>query len=92
MPKRLGAQPGPSRLALPVSELERKIMAPLRHLKSCRKLKGADFFYVGSAGQEPNWFARPVPSRVSKTCRRKFVAALGKARKEFDLLFPSSEL
>src|SRR5262245_59848324 len=71
MPKRLRSKTTP-RVALPVSELERKIMAPLRHLKSCRKLKGADFFYVGSMGQEPNWFARPVPTRVSKACRRSF--------------------
>jgi hypothetical protein len=81
----------PPRIALPASELENRIMAPLHALKSCRKLKGVDLVYIGSFGCEPNWFARPVPSRVSKTCRRKFVAALGAVRKEFDLLFPSSE-
>ena len=85
-------QPSSPRPALPLSELERKIMAPLRNLKSCRKLKGADFFYVGSVGQEPNWFARPVPTRVSKACRRSFASALGKVRREFDLFFPSSKL
>jgi len=63
-------------------------MAPLRSLKSCRKLKGADFFYVGSIGQEPNWFARPVPFRVSEACR---VSALGEVRREFDLLPPKSK-
>ena len=82
-------QPSSPRPALPLSELERKIMAPLRNLKSCRKLKGADFFYVGSVGQEPNWFARPVPFRVSKACRKSFVSALGEVRREFDLLLPN---
>jgi hypothetical protein len=60
-------------------------MAPLRGLKSCRKLKGVGFYYVGSFGREPNWFARPVPSRVSDACRREFVTALAKVRQEFDL-------
>ena len=64
-------------------------MAPLRRSKSCRKLKGAHFFYVGSAGQEPNWFARPVPLRVSEACRKSFVSALGEVRREFDLLPPN---
>ena len=41
-------------------------MAPLRSLKSCRKLKGADFFYVGSIGQEPNWFARKSRSAFQR--------------------------
>jgi hypothetical protein len=91
MPKGLTSKTTP-RIALPASELENRIMAPLHALKSCRKLKGVDLVYIGSFGCEPNWFARPVPSRVSKACRRKFVAALGKVRKEFDLLFPSSEL
>lgn len=66
-------------------------MAPLRSLKSCRKLKGADFFYVGSVGQEPNWFARPVPFRVSEACRKSFVSALGEVRREFDLLPPNAK-
>jgi hypothetical protein len=66
-------------------------MAPLRSRKSCRKLQGADFFYVGSVGQEPNWFARPVPFRVSEACRKSFVSALGEVRREFDLLPPKSE-
>jgi hypothetical protein len=33
-------------------------------------LEGIGFVYVGSFGQEPNWFARPLPSRVSDACRR----------------------
>lgn len=85
MPRRK-KQKLPPRAALPASELERKIMAPLRELKSCAKLKGIGFIYVGSFGQEPNWFARPLPSRVSATCRRAFVTAFGVVRKEFDLL------
>jgi len=32
----------------------------LRELKSCAKLKGVAFVFVGSVGQEPNWFARPA--------------------------------
>jgi hypothetical protein len=90
MPKRLRSKTMP-RIALPAFELEGKIMAPLHRRKSCRKLKGADFFYVGSVGQEPNWFARPVPFRVSKACRKSFVLALGKVRREFDLLPPNAK-
>ena len=60
-------------------------MAPLRGRKSCAKLKGVAFYYVGSFGREPNWFARPVPSRVSDACRRQFVTALAKVRQKFDL-------
>jgi hypothetical protein len=36
-------------------------MAPLRELKICAKLKGIGFIHVGSLGQEPNWFGRPLP-------------------------------
>jgi hypothetical protein len=36
-------------------------MSMLRELKSCAKLKGVAFVFVGSFGQEPNWFARPRP-------------------------------
>jgi hypothetical protein len=75
------------RIALPASELESKIMVMLRGLKECAKLKGIGFVHVGSFGQEPNWFARPLPS-ISEACRRAFVTALAKVRKEFDLLFP----
>src|SRR5262245_43264276 len=75
----------PPRLALPASELESKIMAMLRGDKDCAKLKGVDFVYVGSIGQEPNWFARTIPPRVTEACRQAFVTALAKVRKEFDL-------
>ena len=44
----------PPRIALPGSELESKIMAMLRGLKECAKLKGVGFVHVGSFGQEPN--------------------------------------
>ena len=74
-------------MALPASELEGKIMAMLRGLKECAKLKGVGFVHVGSFGQEPNWFAQPLPSRISDACRRAFVTAFAKVRKEFDLLF-----
>ena len=66
-------------------------MAPLRNLKSCRKLKGADFFFVGSVGGKSNWFARPIPIRVSKACRKSFFSALVEVRREFDLLHPDCE-
>jgi hypothetical protein len=62
-------------------------MAMLRGLKECAKLKGVGFVHVGSFGQEPNWFAQPFPSRISEACRRAFVSAFAKVRKEFDLLF-----
>jgi len=62
-------------------------MAMLRGLKECAKLKGVGFVHVGSFGQEPNWFARSLPTRISEACRRAFVTALAKVRKEFDLLF-----
>jgi len=53
------------RIALPALELETKILDPLRGLKVCAKLEGVRFVFVGSLGQEPNWFAHPVPSIVS---------------------------
>jgi hypothetical protein len=52
------------RIALPAVELQSKMMRQLRSLKSCVKLKGVRFVYVGSLGQEPNWFAYPIPSQV----------------------------
>jgi hypothetical protein len=61
-------------------------MAMLRGLRECAKLKGIRFVHVGSFGQEPNWFAQPLPSRISEACRRAFVTAFAKVRKEFDLL------
>ena len=76
-----------TRTALPASDLESKIMSMLRELKSCAKLKGVAFVFVGSFGQEPNWFA---PSRVSEACMREFVTALARVRKEIDLLWAPS--
>ena len=75
----------PPRVALPASELESKIMAMLRGDSACAKLKGVDLVYVGSIGQEPNWFARTIPPQVTEACRRAFVTALATVRKEFDL-------
>src|SRR5215475_10294245 len=75
----------PPRLALPPSELESKIMAMLRDDNACAKLKGVDLVYVGSGGQEPNWFARTIPPQVTEACRQAFVTALAEVRKEFDL-------
>jgi hypothetical protein len=77
-----------TRIALPADQLESKIMGMLRGLRSCAKLKG--FVFVGSFGQEPNWFARPRPSRVSDACMREFVTALARVRREFDLALAPS--
>ena len=75
----------PPRVALPASELESKIMKMLRGDHACAKLKGVDLVYVGSSGGEPNWFARTIPTQVTETCRRAFVTAFARVRKEFDL-------
>ena len=74
-----------NRIAIPAAELESKIMERVRDLRSCSKLRGVEFVFVGSSGQEPNWFARPLPSRVSGVCMREFVATLARVRREFDL-------
>ena len=58
--------------------------------KARRKITGVEFVYVGSLGSEPNWFARPLPHRVSEACMREFVAALGQVRRTHDLLFDST--
>ena len=79
-----------TRSAKQATELESTIMCKLRRLKACAKLKGVAFVFVGSFGQEPNWFARPRPSRVSEACMREFVTALARVRKEFDLLWAPS--
>ena len=50
-----------------------------------RRIKGITIVFVGSLGSEPNWFARPNPSRVSEASMREFVSALAKVRQEFDL-------
>jgi hypothetical protein len=83
MPKRRKTEKHAPRVALSASDLENRIMPPLRGRKSCRKLKGVGFVYVGSLGREPNWFARPVPSLVSDACRRDFVTALAKVTGDF---------
>jgi hypothetical protein len=67
-------------------------MAMLRGLKECAKLKGVRLVHVGSFGQEPNWFAQPLPSQISEACRRAFVTAFARARKEFDLFFGHSQV
>ena len=79
-----------TRAALPATELESRIMGMLRGLKACAKLQGVAFVFVGSFGQEPNWFARPRPSRVSEACMREFVTALASVRKEVDLMWAPS--
>jgi hypothetical protein len=79
-----------TRLALPASELEAKILDLIRQAGVRRKITGVEFVYVGSLGSEPNWFARPRPNRVSDACMREFVTALAQVRQTHDLLFDST--
>jgi hypothetical protein len=74
-------------LALPANELQAKILDLIRHGEARRKIKGVAFVYVGSLGSEANWFARPLPVRISENCMREFVSALAQVRKAYDLLF-----
>jgi hypothetical protein len=76
-----------TRLALPASELEAKILELIGQGAARRKITGVEFVYVGSLGSEPNWFARPLPSRVSEACMHEFVSALAQVRRVHDLLF-----
>jgi hypothetical protein len=59
--------------------------------KTRRKITGVEFVYVGSLGSEPNWFARPLPNRVSEACMREFVSALAQVRRAYDLLFDTKQ-
>src|SRR3977135_138394 len=79
-----------TRLALPASELEAKILDLIRQAGVRRKITGVEFVYVGSLGNEPNWFAWPRPSPVSEACMREFVTALAQVRRTHDLLFDST--
>jgi hypothetical protein len=65
-------------------------MELIQHHEARRKIKGVEFVYVGSLGSEPNWFARPLPVRLSETCMKEFVSALAQVRKTHDLLFDST--
>jgi hypothetical protein len=79
-----------TRLALPASELEAKIMELIQNGKARGKIKDVEFVYVGSFGSEPNWFARALPVRISDACKKEFVSALAQVRKDHDLLFDSN--
>jgi len=58
-----------TRTALPASDLESKTMSMLRELKSCAKLKGVAFVFVGSFRQEPNWsHARDRAASLKLAC------------------------
>ena len=70
---------------LSANEIETRMMALIQG--GHRRIKGITIVHVGSFGTEPNWFARPNPSRVSDSSMKEFVSALAKVRKEFDLLF-----
>ena len=65
-------------------------MELIEHHEARRKIKGVEFVYVGSLGSEPNWFARPLPVRVSETSMKEFVSALAQVRRTYDLLFDSN--
>jgi hypothetical protein len=64
-------------------EIENRLMALIHGGR--KRIKGITIGLVGSLGSEPNWFARPNPSRVSEASMREFVSALAKVRQEFDL-------
>jgi hypothetical protein len=51
-----------------------------------QKFKGISIVYVETLGSEPNWFAHPLPQKISDDCNHAFVVALGQVRREFDLL------
>jgi len=70
---------------LSADEIEARMMALIQG--GHRRIKGITIVHVGSFGTEPNWFARPNPSRVSNASMKEFVSALARVRKEFDLLF-----
>jgi hypothetical protein len=91
MPRRRKNANNPPRVALRAIELESKMMGMLRGRKACAELKGVRFIFVGSHGQEPNWFAYPIPISVSGACKSAFVSALATVRKQFDLLKTASE-
>ena len=74
-------------MALPANELQAKILELIQPGETRRKIKGVAFVYVGSLGSEANWFARPLPVRISEKCMREFVSALAQVRKVYDLLF-----
>ena len=74
---------------LSADEIEARLMALIQGGR--RRIKGVTIVHVGSFGTEPNWFARPNPSRVTDAAMREFVSALAKIRKEFDLSFDDGE-
>jgi hypothetical protein len=76
-----------ARSALPASELEAKILDLIPTDKGRRKITGVEFVYIGSLGSEANWFARPLPVRLSPNRMKEFVYALAQVRKAHDLLF-----
>jgi hypothetical protein len=49
----------PPRMALPAAELESKLMAMLRGLRECAKLKGVRFVHVGSFGFDSFFHCQP---------------------------------
>jgi hypothetical protein len=75
-----------SRPAVPAAELEAKLMELIRERPACARVMSFSIVYVETLGSEPNWFAYPLPPRVSDACMRQFVAALGEVRRAFNLL------
>jgi hypothetical protein len=74
------------RAALPAAELEARIMRIVQDVARGQRFKGISIVYVKSLGREPNWFAHPLPQKISDACKHAFVVALGQVRREFDLL------
>jgi hypothetical protein len=73
------------RAALPAAELEARIMRIVQDVARGQRFKGISIVYVKSLGREPNWFAHPLPQKISDACKHAFVVALGRVRREFDL-------
>jgi hypothetical protein len=89
----VGAMPVPRRRekrvdrgVLSADKIATRIMTLIRQGGGRRSIRGITIVYVGSFGTEPNWFARPQPSKISPASRKRFVTALAQVRQEYDLL------
>jgi len=89
----VGATPVPRRRkkrvdrgVLSADEIAIRIMTSIRQGGGRRSIRGITIIYVDSLGTEPNWFARPRPPKISPASMKRFVTALARVRKEYDLL------
>jgi len=70
----------PTRIALPAAELERKMMATLRGLKECAKLKGVRFVDVGSSARSRT--GSPIAGAAPHGDRSDCLTVAARAREE----------